>query len=192
MTGVLSTWILNFALMLQVSAGTEVGHDPSANAAPSSSAALTLIDEAGASHAITADDFSRLPRQTVKVMSHGNEAEFAGASLVNILTSCGVEFGEKLKGRRASTVAVLDATDGYRIVVSLLEIDPATTEKVVLVADQRDGSPLSDKEGPYRLVIPGDKREIRWIRNLHSIRVVNLKDVPLENSRSNEVNNGQK
>jgi hypothetical protein len=91
-----------------------------------------------------------------------------------------VGFGEKLKGRRAATVAIRDASDGYRIVISLLEIDPATSDKVAIVADRRDGELLSEKEGPYRLIMPGEKREIRSIRNLQSIRVVNLKDFPLD------------
>ncbi len=135
---------------------------------------LTVVDEGGTSHSIAAADFAKLPRSKFKATTHTGEAEFEGASLVELLKSVGVEFGEKLKGKRAPTVAVLEATDDYRVVVTLLEIDPATTDVQAYVVDRMDGQPLDAKHGPYRLVIPSDKREIRWIRNLRSIRINNL------------------
>jgi hypothetical protein len=79
-------------------------------------------------------------------------------------------------------VIVLEAHDGYRVAVALLEVDPATTERLALVADRRDGQPLDEKEGPFRLVIPDDKRPVRWIRMIRTIRVLNLKDAPLVES----------
>jgi hypothetical protein len=183
MIGLFCVAMANLALVFQVAGGTPAD---SANPAPVAPAKLVVVDEAGAGHEFTLAEFSKLPQKTVKVTSHDKEAEFSGASLVDLLGSCDVEFGEKLKGKRASTVAVLDATDGYRIVVSLLEIDPASTDKVALVADERDGKPLDSKEGPYRLVLPGEKREIRWICNLKTIHVVNLKDLPLDGLTNNE------
>ena len=99
--------------------------------------------------------------------------------LVEVLKSVGVEFGEKLRGKRASDVVVIEASDGYRTALSLLEIDPATTDKIVLLADQKDGKPLDEKEGPLRLVIPDEKRPVRWIRMVKTIRVANLKDYPI-------------
>ena len=35
---------------------------------------------------------------------------------------------------------------------------------VVLLADHRDGQPLSTAEGPLRLVVPDEKRHARWVR----------------------------
>ncbi len=100
--------------------------------------------------------------------------------LSDALQACGVKLGDDLKGRRAATIAILDATDNYRTVLSLLDIDSKTTERKVVIADRRDGKPLDAKEGPYRLVIPDDKRPIRWIRMLRTIRVANLRDLPLD------------
>jgi hypothetical protein len=91
----------------------------------------------------------------------------------------GVVFGKELKGDRASTVALIEAADGYRIAITLLEIDPETANTLVLLADRRDGQPLGEKESPLRLVIPGDKRQVRWIRMIRTIRLVNLKTTPL-------------
>ena len=94
----------------------------------------------------------------------------------------GVVFGKELRGPRAAEVIILEAHDGYRVALALLEIDPATTEKFALVADRRDGQPLDEKEGPFRLVIPDEKRPVRWIRMIRTIRVLNLKDAPLVES----------
>jgi DMSO/TMAO reductase YedYZ molybdopterin-dependent catalytic subunit len=89
-----------------------------------------------------------------------------------------VEFGDKLKGVRAGTVLVVEATDNYHTAFALLELDPATTEKLVLLADKKNGQPLDDKEGPLRLVVPDEKRPIRWVRSVKALRVVNVKDLP--------------
>jgi hypothetical protein len=143
---------------------------------------LVVIDEASQSHSLSHDDFRQLTRQKVKATTHNGVAEYQGVSLVDLLKSVGVKFGDDLKGKRASTVAICDASDGYRVVLALLEIDPATTDRLALIADERDGRPLDAKQGPYRLVIPSDKREIRSIRNLRTIHIVNLKDLPIERS----------
>ena len=144
---------------------------------------LKVIDEAGVAHSLSRDDFLKLPRQKVNTKVHDSDAEFQGASLVDLLKSVGVQFGSDLKGKRAPTVALCDATDGYRVVVTLLEIDPSTADRPAIVADRRDGKPLDVNARPYQLVIPGDKRGIRWIRQLQTIRIVNLNDLPPQNTR---------
>jgi hypothetical protein len=180
MIGSLSVCVAIIAVMLQVSVGDQAVDQPEHAAAVASAVVLTVIDEAGMAHSISSEEFSRLPRSSAKVTTRGEEAEFAGTSLVELLKSCGVGFGKDLRGRRAPTVAILEATDEYRVVVSLLEIDPDTNDKVAIIADSRDGNPLSDQQGPFRLILPGDKREVRWIRNVRTIRVMNLRDISLE------------
>jgi hypothetical protein len=142
-------------------------------------AELTVIDVAGKAHPFMATDIGQLPHRTLRAKAHGVENEFEGVSLVDLLQSAGVEFGEKLRGARACDVVVVDAADGYRTAFALLEIDPSTTEKFVLLADKKYGKPLHDKEGPFRLVVPDEKRPVRWERMVKTIRVVNLKDLPL-------------
>ncbi len=41
-----------------------------------------------------------------------------------------------------------------------------------MVADTMDGSPLGAGEGPFKLVVPHDKRPARWVRMLKSITIV--------------------
>jgi hypothetical protein len=143
-------------------------------------AVFTVIDAAGKSHPFTADEIAALPQRTLKAKAHGVENEFTGVSLVDLLQAAGIEFGEKLRGKRASEVALVEAADGYRTVFSLLEIDPATTDKVVLVAEKKDGQPLGEKEGPLRLVVPDEKRPVRWERMVKTLRIVQLNELSLE------------
>ena len=63
----------------------------------------------------------------------------------------------------------MSAPDGFQAVFALAGLDPVSTDNRVIVADTRDGSPLSDDEGPLRVVAPGDKYPARWIR--HAIRL---------------------
>ncbi|HTQ37783.1 MAG TPA: molybdopterin-dependent oxidoreductase [Pirellulales bacterium] len=158
--------------------GLIVAFPPRGNAVFGAEAEVMIVDEAGQSHRLTAADIAKLPQRTLKAKAHDAENEFSGVSLVDLLQSVGVEFGDKLKGARAGTVLVVEAADGYRTAFALLEIDPATTDKIVLLADKKNSQPLDDKEGPLRLVAPDEKRPIRWVRCVKTLRVINVKDLP--------------
>jgi hypothetical protein len=38
----------------------------------------------------------------------------------------------------------------------------------------KDGKPLDDKEGPYRIVIPDEKRMARWVRQVRVLKIVDV------------------
>jgi hypothetical protein len=66
--------------------------------------------------------------------------------------------------------AVVKAADGYRAVYALPELDPSFTDRVILLADRRNGAPL-DAKAPFRVVVPGEKHEARWVRQVTEIDV---------------------
>ena len=70
-----------------------------------------------------------------------------------------------------ATYVLAEATDGYRVVFSLAELDSGILESGVIVADTIDGAGLGAKEGPFKLVAPHEKRPARWVRMLKSITV---------------------
>lgn len=142
-------------------------------------AVVTLIDEHGDERTFDADDLAKLPRQTVKAPDQKGAKTYEGVSLADVLQHFGVGFGDKLRGRRTPVIVLCEARDGYRVALSLVEIDPATTDALVLLADRRDGQLLAGDEGPFRFIIPADKRGVRSIRMLRMIRVVNLADMPM-------------
>jgi hypothetical protein len=85
------------------------------------------------------------------------------------LQPLGLPFGKDLRGKALTIYLLIEAQDGYQVVFTLPELDALFTDKVVLLADRRDGKPLSEKEGPLRIVVPDEKRQARWIRQVKSI-----------------------
>lgn len=69
---------------------------------------------------------------------------------------------------------LVEAADGYRVVISLPELDPAFTDKQIILAFLKDGKTLDDKEGPYRIVIPDEKRMARWVRQVTTLKIVDV------------------
>jgi hypothetical protein len=108
-----------------------------------------------------------LPRRSVRAKDHsGKESEFEGVPLVEALKQAGVKFGEGLRGKNLELYLVVEAADGYRAVYALPEVDPAYTDKTILLADKRDGKAMDAKEGPLRIVVPDEKRHARWVRQV--------------------------
>jgi DMSO/TMAO reductase YedYZ molybdopterin-dependent catalytic subunit len=121
---------------------------------------------------LSAADFARLPRRTVRAKDHdGREATFEGVTLYEVLQRAGVPFGERLRGKNLATYLLVEAADGYRAVFALPELDPAFTDRIILLADRRDGQPLSSQEGRLRIVVPDEKRPARWVRQVVSLMI---------------------
>jgi DMSO/TMAO reductase YedYZ molybdopterin-dependent catalytic subunit len=116
---------------------------------------------------LTAADLGKLPRRSVRAKDHdGKESEYEGSPLVEVLKLAGVKFGEGLRGKNLALYLVVEASDGYRAVYALPELDPAYTEKVIMLVDKRDGKALDAKEGPLRIVVPDEKMHARWVRQV--------------------------
>ena len=133
---------------------------------------LQVIDEAGHSTAVTAAQIARLARVTIEVKYHETPAKFEGVALSVLLSSAGVQLGDKLRGPRLTEALLVEAVDGYKVLFALAELDPAFATREIILADTRDGKPLDAKEGPFRVVAPGDKRPARWIRQVTSMKIV--------------------
>lgn len=119
---------------------------------------------------LTAADLSKLPRRSVRAKDHdGKESEFEGSPLVEVLKLAGVKFGDGLRGKNLALYLVVEASDGYRAVYALPELDPAYTDKVVMLVDKRDGKDLDSKEGPLRIVAPDEKMHARWVRQVTNL-----------------------
>ena len=71
-----------------------------------------------------------------------------------------------------TSVVRITASDHYQVVFSVAELDSMLGNEQVILADTQDGHPIT-KDGPYRIVVPGDKRPARWIRNVTTIEVIN-------------------
>ncbi len=113
----------------------------------------------------------RLPRQTLSLTAHGEIHVYEGATLASVLERLDAPLGPRLRGEALKTYVVVRAADGYVVVFSLAEIDPAMSPTAVILADGADGAPLSAEEGPLRLVVEGDARPARSARQVTAIEL---------------------
>jgi len=122
---------------------------------------------------LTVADLKNMPRTTLHVTNpHENKSEtYEGVLLEELLHRAGVLQGEQLRGKKMTSYVIAEAEDGYKVVFALAELDSGITNSEVLVADTVDGAPIDPKRGPFRLVVPHDKRPARWVRMLKSITV---------------------
>lgn len=135
------------------------------------SPALRLVGIGGANTWLSVADLAKLPQQTVKTTDHGTSVEFQGVLLRDALSKVSLPTGEQFHSTAASYYVVVEATDGYRAAFAWAELDPAFMDKAVYVVTKRDGKPLPGKDGPFQLVVPGEKRAARWVRQVTAVRV---------------------
>jgi hypothetical protein len=101
-----------------------------------------------------------------------------------------VLFGPKLHGARLMAFVVAEGApppisapigrtaEDYRALFSLAELDATfTNEDPVILAVTQDGKPLSERDGPYRIVVPGDNRQSRWVRDVKMIWVLHADSI---------------
>ena len=145
------------------------------SAAASKAVALAAIDVTGAVSrpmSVSGAELAKYTRQSVHAKGHdGVESQYEGVPLIELLAKAGVPTGKDLRGQAMALYVVVEAADGYRAVFALAELDAAFADRVILVADRRDGRPLSAKEGPYQIIVPGEKKHVRWVRQVIRLRV---------------------
>ena len=135
---------------------------------------LTVQTESGTQTVLARADIEALPHVKVTTTASGVPATFEGVALRAVLEKAGVGFGETLKGKRLASCLLVEAADDYRVVIALPEIDPRFNDKQVILAFLKDGKLLDDKEGPYRIVIPDEKRMARWVRQVTTLKIVDV------------------
>jgi hypothetical protein len=56
----------------------------------------------------------------------------------------------------------------------LAEFDPGFTDRISILADRQAGAPLTAEEAPFQLILTGEKRAARWVRQVASIEIREL------------------
>jgi Oxidoreductase molybdopterin binding domain len=110
--------------------------------------------------------------QQVSVEADDQNGVFAGVALVDLLSRAGVPSGDDLENKDLTKIVLVTGADGHRVAFALAEVDRGFTDRVILVADSKDGKPLPADAAPYQLVVPGEKRPGRWVRRIIAIDVV--------------------
>jgi hypothetical protein len=78
---------------------------------------------------------------------------------------------DSLRGRALAQYVLVEARDAYRVVFAVAELNPAFTGRRVILARTSDGQPLTPTEGPWQVIVEGELRPARWVRQVTSIRL---------------------
>jgi len=140
-----------------------------------SAPAVVVAGDVSAPLHLTAMDLGNMPRGKVAFHANGVETVYEGVWLSDVLKKAGVPIGPELRGNALAAYVLASASDGYRVLFSVGEIDPDVTDNQYLLADRMNDKPLPEGDGPFRLVLPKDKRGVRSVRLLTKIEVVQLK-----------------
>lgn len=140
-----------------------------ADGAPTASPGITVTGEDGKAATFDAASLSKLPQHTVTAEAHGKKVTCDGVNVGDLLAKVGAPQGEALRGRSLTLFARIAGADGYRVVYSLAELDSGMRDNVPILTARCDGAPLDAKDGPFRIVYPGEKRPARWVRMVTSI-----------------------
>ena len=124
---------------------------------------------------LSADNLGKMPRAVVRTSSKGIETVYEGVWLHDVLKKAGVPQGSELRGKLLASYVLAEAQDGYQVVFSLGELDPAFIDNEILLADTANGKPLSGAEGRFRLIVPKEKRPARSVRMLTKLEVVQVR-----------------
>jgi len=136
---------------------------------------LTIAGDVAKPLTLTKADLASMPRTSATFNDEGTETKYEGVLLYDILKQAGAPLDKQLMGKALATYILAEARDGYQVVYALADIDPNFGANKILVADAVNGKPLFDYQGPFRLVVPGDKKGARSIRMLEKISVVRLR-----------------
>jgi DMSO/TMAO reductase YedYZ molybdopterin-dependent catalytic subunit len=125
---------------------------------------------------ITSADLAKMPRQVADAKQEdGTAVHYEGVLLREVLTRAAVPADKDLRGKTLTTYVLAKARDGYQIVFTLADLDSRYGGQPILIADRRNGQPLDEKQGPFRLVCPGDTEGARSVKMLEELEVVRLK-----------------
>ncbi len=156
-----------------------IGSVATVAAQSSTPAALSIAGDVRTPLSIAPAELKDMPRTAVEVKDEdGRVVKYEGVLVGELLKRAGATLGSDLRGTAMTTYVLASASDGYQVLFSLAELDPAFTNSHVIVADTIDGKPLFAYQGPLRIVSSNDLRPARSIRMLQRLDVVRLKKEP--------------
>ena len=122
---------------------------------------------------LSAADLAAMPRTSVTANDkQGVAHSYSGVALAELFRAAGATTGGQLRGKNLAKYLLVSCADGYQVVFSLAELDSDFTDRVVILADQMEGKPLPDGIGPFRIVVPGEKRPAR---NCFQVKTLSIK-----------------
>jgi hypothetical protein len=81
---------------------------------------LTVQTDSGKQMVLNRTDLEGLPHVKVTASEHSSgPVNFEGVTVKSVLEKAGVTFGESMRGKRLTNCLLVEAADGYRVVIAL-------------------------------------------------------------------------
>jgi hypothetical protein len=126
---------------------------------------------------IERSDIAKLPHKTIKVKGSGGKVSFySGVPLEELLEHMGAVFGKEQRQASLGSIVLVESVDHPSVLFAMAEFDTALTDKQILLADSKDGKPLTAPEGPFRIIVPDEKEPTRWAKQVWAIYVVQISE----------------
>jgi len=148
-------------------------------AAPSAFTAASFAADAPAGVAVSSgadepvqlsmEEIGKLPVVQVTATFGSHPGAYEGPLLWTLLDHIHAIDAANPRGQVRQTILVT-GRDGYMAVLALGEIAPEFENKQVILAERVDGKPIEPDH--LRIVVPGDKRGGRSVRDVVSIKVI--------------------
>ncbi len=87
------------------------------------------------------------------------ETVYEGVWVNEVLKRAGVPPGSELRGKALTSYVLAEAQDGFQVVFSRAELDPAFIDNEILPADTANGKPLFGAKGRFAWGRRKTKRE---------------------------------
>lgn len=169
--------IINLAILFLLFTFT-VSAQTEKKAAAKTEPILRIEVEGGNTLALKVKDLAKFTRREIKAkMPHDEkEAVYSGFNLSDVLLGAGAKIGKgEMRGKELAAYLLVEAADGYKVIFAIAEIAPEFTDKVILLADTRDGKPLDENDGTWQLIVPDEKKHGRWVRQVVMLKVNSAK-----------------
>ena len=144
-------------------------------AAPLAAQSALHVDAGnGATRTFSRAQLEALARDTLRTEGgHAPPATFQVVSVGRLLSEVGITL-DSLRSGDLRRVVLAEARDGYTVVFSLGELSKPLGAQSLWIAVRREGLEIPESEGPFRLLVPGDTRGARAVRQLERLRVVTV------------------
>ena len=137
---------------------------------------VTIRGEGIKSYVLSKGEFTDMKQAVIMAKAHDEKMHrYTGVPIADLLVKAGVMLGDSAKRKTIMSYIVVTAADNYRAVYSLAEIDPLFANRTIILADRADKKLLPAEQGPFQIIVPGEKKHARWMRQVVSIEVVLIK-----------------
>ncbi len=122
---------------------------------------------------VSMEQVKALPRHSAPVRNHnGTDDTYEGAWLQEVLELACPSIAAIDKRTRIRSAVRVTSADGYSALIALSEADTAFRDRPVLLCWLWNGQLLSERHGPFQLIVPDDIRHARDVRGVSKLEVI--------------------